>query len=187
MIFRQQTVSAALATAALGMLLASPVSAQLLGPASTTKAMVYAPGHEHWRLSSTVGRRQLGQQALGSFICVRTNIDPNWRDREGEWRGEVSAFPGTLADLCGNVFVVTIDGQIDAPSAVLQARLTTFDRRTNPVTPATAGWLNFDIRWPGPWSNLSPSGVIGYAATALRNKDQNGNYGSVVPHVRLRD
>ena len=152
-----------------------------------TKAMVYAPGHEHWRLSSTVGRRQLGHQALGNFICVRTNIDPNWRDREGEWRGELSAFPGTTAGLCGNVFIVTIDGQIDAPSAVLQARLTTFDRRTNPVTPATAGWLNFDIRWPGPWSNLSPSGVIGYAATSLRNKDQNGNYGSVVPHVRLRD
>ena len=29
--------------------------------------------------------------------------------------------------------------------------------------------------------------MLGYAATSLRNKDQNGNYGSVVPHVRLRD
>ena len=51
MIFRQQTMSAALAAAALSLLVASPASAQLLGPASTTTAthikwVSDEPGHQ---------------------------------------------------------------------------------------------------------------------------------------------
>ena len=47
-----------------------------------------------------------------------------------------------------------------------------------------AGWAQYSLNPPAGGPGLT---MLGYAATSLRNKDQNGNYGSVVPHVRLRD
>ena len=80
--------------------------------------------------------------------------------------------------LCGHAFVLQINRE-QASSHVLQAALIPYSRRVKDrFGEADAGWLGL---------KLGQVPTLGFAATSLRNKDQNGNYGSVVPHVRLRD
>ena len=71
------------------------------------------------------------------------------------------------------------------PSTVLSAWLAAPLPEKELGTTMHAGWTQLRFRPQGMDTWQGPS-ILGYAVTSLRNKDQNGNYGSVVPHVRLR-
>ena len=85
--------------------------------------------------------------------------------------------PKPSSIVCGSVAVLA---NMAVDSKVLQSQFAIYATAKHDGTPMKAGWARYSFGAPGLI-------MLGYAATSLRNKDQNGNYGSVVPHVRLRD
>ncbi|ARU05736.1 hypothetical protein CCO03_14515 [Comamonas serinivorans] len=114
---------------------------------------------------------------MGSMVCSPAGLEV--------WNREMNALSDAGFALpqpwraCGVVTVVTF-GSVQ----VLQAGLTPLGRELGRPGVYEAGWAIFRSRALSQ-DGLRHGPMLGYSATSLRNTAQNGNYGSVVPHVRV--
>ncbi|ARU05737.1 hypothetical protein CCO03_14520 [Comamonas serinivorans] len=118
---------------------------------------------------------QVVTKPWGKQVC--TSFTPLMVDRDGVSHSTSFSVVSQVS-LCGVVDVPSMPAD-DGSETVLQTAFT--PRGVWNIIPQAlqAGWVRASF--------AEPEGlpVLGYAATSLRNVSQNGNYGSVTPHVRL--
>ena len=164
--------------AATDWVLSQPLRRYIVAWDEKTQQRLFAPGFEDRNLTTVV----TNHANLGHLVCSRARHVPLTREAQREDSLDFGVQPPKPSDvLCGSVAVMH---HVAANSQVLQSQF------ARPVSPKLngqamkAGWAQYSLNPPAGGPGLT---MLGYAATSLRNKDQNGNYGSVVPHVRLRD
>ena len=165
--------------AATDWVLSQPLRRYIVAWDDKAKHRLFAPGYEYRNVTTTV---MLSATGMGHTVCLRGRYEPATREAQVEDSvGFPTQPPKPGAIVCGAVAVLA---HMAADSKVLQSQLATPVSAKYGGKPMEAGWAQYSFSRAMGAPGLT---MLGYAATSLRNKDQNGNYGSVVPHVRLRD
>ena len=143
-----------------------------------TQQRLFVPGFENRHMTMVVRNHS----NLGDLVCMRGHYEPVTREAQKEDSNvdfsAQSPRPGAI--VCGTVAVMS---HMSAGSRVLQSQFATPVSAKHYGKAMEAGWVRYSFK-PVEAPGLT---MLGYAATSLRDEAQNGNYGSVVPHVRLRD
>ena len=164
--------------AATDWVLSQPLRRYIVAWDDKTQQRLFVPGFENRHMTMVVRNHS----NLGDLVCMRGHYEPVTREAQKEDNNvDFSASPRPGALVCGTVAVMP---HMAAGSRVLQSQFATPVSAKHYGKAMEAGWVRYSFNRPTEAPGLT---MLGYAATSLRNKDQNGNYGSVVPHVRLRD